>query len=164
MAKLVQDREDLLRDATGFSVRGKVLFENVEWFLGFRNETAVSVYVDQESVFQFNRLGELRRAFFQGRRLSAERGSLVALRRVKDQESRLRLQATPIEASFRNSIDKAIESTGGSLRRIPAENWTVVGCDRETWQAKVNDVVNLLSNEIRVAAGPHSDIGMSPRS
>jgi hypothetical protein len=85
MARHAEDREDLLRDATGLVPRVMLRLaidgSRCDVFAGFRKagfrqERAVSIYFDSDPVYHFNSRGELRRAFVEDRILIAERGEL----------------------------------------------------------------------------------------
>jgi hypothetical protein len=88
MAREESDREDLLRDATA-------LVERIELapvvagihdpiVIGFRIEGALSIYFGADPVYHFNSRGQLRRAFCGDLLLKAERGRLVSMRRVRE--------------------------------------------------------------------------------
>ena len=66
MAKDAHDREDLLRDATGYVHRVEFTIPDRDElvFCGFRQCGAFSLYWTQADVLQFNSAGELRRAFW----------------------------------------------------------------------------------------------------
>lgn len=49
--------------------------------MGFRSAGQFSLYCDQDPVFQFNAQSQLRRVYYQGRKLKAEQGSLMELTR-----------------------------------------------------------------------------------
>lgn len=85
MARQEQDREDLLREATALveRVELKVAGEPDAVTAGFRRDGAASVYFGPDPVYQFNRAGELRRAFRNGKLLKADAGALVELTRTR---------------------------------------------------------------------------------
>lgn len=85
MARQEADREDLLREATALVERAELCVAGMAEpvVVGFRRDGAGSVYFGGDPVFQFNSLGELRRAFCGGRLLKAERGGMVALNRQR---------------------------------------------------------------------------------
>ena len=84
MARESQDREDLLRDATAFLTRVQLRIlgreRSMEVFAGIRAQGAASFYFDQDPVFHFNALGQMRRAFVDEALVMAERGQLIVLR------------------------------------------------------------------------------------
>ena len=87
MAREESDREDLLLDATALVER--IEFASTESrnsehvVLGFRADGAMSIYFGTDPVYHFNRKGELRRAFCQGRLVKAEKERLVSMRRLR---------------------------------------------------------------------------------
>jgi hypothetical protein len=85
VARVGEDREDLLRDARNLSprvqLRARVGGRDTAVFAGFRGES-LSLYFGPEPVFHFNAAGELRRAFLAGRIVKAENGQLFGMERV----------------------------------------------------------------------------------
>ena len=87
MARQESDREDLLGEATALVKRielapaGNLHAEHV--VVGFRPDGAASIYFGTDPAYHFNSLGQLRRAYADDRLLKAERGRLVAMRRVR---------------------------------------------------------------------------------
>ena len=103
MAKYVEDREDLLRDASGYVQRVELRIPGVdhEVFCGFRDQGAFSVYWGQDAVFQFNSDGELRRAFWQARMVASYKRQLNWLAREAEPEvnsARMRLRRWQLSA------------------------------------------------------------------
>jgi hypothetical protein len=82
MARETHDRENLLRDAVALvprvMMRVQMRGRSVEVFAGYRGES-LSLYFDDDPVYHFNDIGELRRAYVDGRLIKAERGQLVLL-------------------------------------------------------------------------------------
>ena len=105
MAREVQDREDLLRDGKALVPRVELQVEideqTVTVVAGFRAHGALSLYFDAEPVYHFNSRNQLRRAFVDDRLVKAERGRLIALRRVQSNTSStlLRHEMTDAEQS-----------------------------------------------------------------
>ncbi len=92
MARVEQDREDLLREATRLLPRGEFLLagrgEGV--FVGFRPQGGPSFYFGPDEVYQFNAAGQLRRAYLQGALYKAQGGQLVRMvRRRTPQQTQL---------------------------------------------------------------------------
>ncbi len=85
MARQEQDREDLLREATALVERAEfeVPGEPASVTAGFRRDGAAGIYFGPDPVFQFNRSGELRRAFCDGKLLKADAGALAELTRIR---------------------------------------------------------------------------------
>ena len=80
MARMTQDREDLLREATALvprvMLRMTILGQPCEVFAGFRGES-LSLYYGASPVYHFNQAAELRRAYLDDRLVKAEKGRLV---------------------------------------------------------------------------------------
>ena len=84
MAREIQQREDLLRDAVALVprilLRMAIDGKPCEVFAGFRGDS-LSLYFDGDPVYHFNADGELRRAFVDDRLIKAERRRLVFMKR-----------------------------------------------------------------------------------
>ena len=92
MARFEQDREDLMHEATALVRRVELQLpgHSDRCVVGIRRGGEVSIFVGADPVFQFNAAGELRRGFWNGRPIKAERGRLVQLeRRRTDAEVQL---------------------------------------------------------------------------
>jgi hypothetical protein len=100
MARSEQDREDLLREATALVERVELRAKHDEAarkgkpsvmpdsvVVGFRRDGAISFFFGAEPVYQFNAQGELRRSFYQGKLIKAERGRLVELERQREPDA-----------------------------------------------------------------------------
>ncbi len=131
MARLVQDREDLLRDAKAlvprvqFEVEGPESSETV--FAGFRKQGALSLYFDFQPVYHFNRRGQLRRAYVEDRLIKAEAKRLIAMtpHRGKHVVEMLRHRMTETEQSqFRRVL---LERLQGLKRTLEEGRYVVAG-------------------------------------
>lgn len=100
--------------------------------VGFRRSGEASIFVGADPVFQFNRAGELRRGFWNGRLVKAERGRLVQLerRRGETEIQLVRHELSDEEAAdysqlateTLNLLRKVLQSGAfTSLKRIPAD-------------------------------------------
>ena len=121
MAKQTEDREDLLRDGTAMPVRGRLWVDRAEVVIGFRSQGQLSLYWDQDPVFQFDESCRLRRVFIDSCRLKAENGKLVRLRQphesIARRVDRLRLVTEPI-----SEVDEAaiLQRLSDRLQQIDA--------------------------------------------
>ncbi len=79
MARHTHDREDLLRDGVAMTRRGRLDLNRAEVFIGFRPQGQLSLYWDQDPVFQFDPAQKLRRVYWEGRRIKAAGGQLLSL-------------------------------------------------------------------------------------
>ena len=165
MAREEQDREDLLREATAFVDRAEFAVAGFESpvFVGFRENSAASVYFGPDRVYHFNADGELRRAYRDGLLYKADRGELVSLDRRRDaHETSLvarRLSAEDTSA-FLNELNTALLRfatafsshqgvTGGEVTSAAtaANGQTAAGCI-EKWLTE-------LPRQFRIAQSPN---------
>jgi hypothetical protein len=160
MARHEADREDLLREATA-------LVDRVEWILpdredpvvlGFRRDGSGSVYFGADPALHFNAAGELRRSFYEGLLVKAERGRLVALTR----------QRSPQQVELLRDVWDD-ERTGRFLARTQELLETLhralhAGACRETgrvteddeFDGRVERWLDSLRTGIRIAQRPHA--------
>ena len=143
-------REDLLAEA-------KALVRRVEFALpgepnpivvGFRVSGAASFYFGEQPAYHFNADRELRRAFVDDALIKAERGRLVALRRIRTEHETI-LAAAPFDDSaqraFLNEFAERLARIKRSLaageftplRQVP-ENEDVLALVRD-WLDSVNE-------------------------
>lgn len=159
MARYEQDREDLMREATALVRRVELQLPGhaEPCVVGFRRGGEVSIFVGPDPVFQFNSKHELRRGFWNGRLIKAERGVLVQLERRRT-ETEVQLVRTELSESrsaeylqlasktLRN-LQRALSSDDlVVLRRIPDD--TDVVTELAAW-------LELLSDPIAVASAPN---------
>lgn len=129
MAKDAHDREDLLRDATGYVARMEFRLPGVEpnVFSGFRDDGAWSLYWGQADVVQFNASGALRRAFWQDRLLASYQHRLHWLHR--DGTARASLTREPLSEASQASFLQLWEDRLQQLQSTLAEGrHEVIGC------------------------------------
>jgi len=83
MARHESDREDLVKEATAYRLRGELVSSDWEdpVFLGFRKEGACSIYFGSDPVYQFDTQGRLRRAFVANRLYRSEGETLCSMQR-----------------------------------------------------------------------------------
>jgi hypothetical protein len=87
MAHQEADREDLLREATALVERIELIVAGYDESIvcGFRRDGSPSFFFGADPVYQFNSIGQLRRAFVAGRLIKADQGRLVALSRERSE-------------------------------------------------------------------------------
>ncbi|QDV42119.1 hypothetical protein Enr13x_19620 [Stieleria neptunia] len=121
MAKQTEDREDLLRDGTAMPVRGRLWVDRTDVVIGFRSRGQLSLYWDQDPVFQFDESCRLRRVFIDSCRLKAQNRNLVRLRQphesINRSVERLRLLTEPISQDDQAAI---LQRLSGCLQQIDA--------------------------------------------
>jgi len=85
MAKEQTDREDIMREATALTRRVSLEISGFPEIVivGFRRNLAMSVFIDQDPVYQFNSAGEFRRGYIDGKLIKAEHGKLSSLDRKR---------------------------------------------------------------------------------
>jgi hypothetical protein len=95
MARDETQREDLLREATALIERVAIVSRSVlagekcastetaPIVAGFRANGSFSLFFGEDPVYQFNSVGQLRRAFVDGRLYKAVGGRLIELQRVR---------------------------------------------------------------------------------
>jgi len=85
MTRQESDREDMLREATALVDRAELQLEDAiePLVFGFRANGALSVFVTQDEVYQFDAEGRWRRGYLHGRLLKAERGRIVEMVRER---------------------------------------------------------------------------------
>jgi hypothetical protein len=121
MAREEEDREDILREATALVDRIEL---RCPWcdeplVAGFRREGALSLFVGQDEVYQFTARGALRRAYWQGKLVKAERGRLVQLTRQRSDTQTLlvRHELSPSEQDAQlQRLTTRLERLRDSLR------------------------------------------------
>ncbi|MCA9141289.1 MAG: hypothetical protein H6821_00465 [Planctomycetaceae bacterium] len=116
MARHEQDREDLMREATALVRRVELQVPGgaEPCVAGFRRGGEVSIFVGADPVFQFNNKHELRRGFWNGRLIKAERGVLVQLERRR-METEVQLVRTELSESLSAEY---LRLAGETLRRL----------------------------------------------
>ena len=95
---------------------------------GFRADGALSIFFGADPVYHFNAAGELRRAYCDGLLFKAERGRLVSLERVR-QENEVQLVRHELsdaeQAAFLADDERAAARVGGAMRG--ELHWSSVG-------------------------------------
>src|SRR5262245_43854962 len=89
MARVPEEREELLREARALVVRAEMEVDGFDEpiVVGFRRSGAASFYFGQDVVYQFNTASELRRAYLDGEMYKTEQRRLVRLNRRRTNES-----------------------------------------------------------------------------
>ena len=88
MARIENDREDLLSEATALVERVELVLLDDQQpaetvVVGFRKDGSASIYFGAEPVYQFNTANKLRRAFWRGELYKADRCVLIAMHRER---------------------------------------------------------------------------------
>lgn len=85
MARHESDREDLIREAVALTTRAEILFDGYDEpvTIGFRSNQAMSIFVGQDPVYQFDPQGALRRAYVDGFLFRSQHDALARMHRVR---------------------------------------------------------------------------------
>lgn len=85
MARLEDDREDLIREATALRRRARFVRTDIlaELVAGVRENGWISLYFEADPVYQFDADHRLRRAFVEGKLYRSQGTSLAELTRVR---------------------------------------------------------------------------------
>ncbi|WP_372896080.1 hypothetical protein [Stieleria sp.] len=166
MAKQTDDREDLLRDGTAMPVRGRLWVDRAEVVIGFRSQGQLSLYWDQDPVFQFDESCRLRRVFIDSCRLKAENGKLVRLRQPHESidrpVERLRLVTEPIsaddEAAILQRLSDRLQQIDATLDRMMLDgdqtSLQTVGATPPEFARRVRAWIANWNRSMGVAGGP----------
>lgn len=113
MARNEADREDLMREAVALTERVELSVPGFEELItiGFRSNGAMSIFVGQDPVYQFDPSGRLRRAFMDGFLFRSQHSGLARLERVRNESEvqLLRYDLPPQECSaFQQGMKNAL--------------------------------------------------------
>lgn len=95
MARHEEDREDLIREAVALPDRVELQVPSFEEpvTIGFRPNSAISIFVGQDPVYQFDPEGRLRRAYVAGLLYRSQHATLAMLRRERTETQTLLLRS-----------------------------------------------------------------------
>jgi hypothetical protein len=112
MARNEADREDLIREAVALTERVELFVPGFEDLItiGFRSNRAMSIFVGQDPVYQFDPSGRLRRAFVDGFLFRSQHSGLARLERVRN-ESNVQLLRYDLSSSECSAFQKAMKET-----------------------------------------------------
>jgi hypothetical protein len=166
MAKHTQDREDLLRDGTAMPVRGRLRIDGTEVVIGFRTDGQLSLYWDQDPVYQFDAQRRLRRVFFDSQRYKVQRGRLVRLERTNPPGSlpirQVRFVSEPIcaaeQAGILQRLKDYLQQIDAALSKITVSSdqtmLQTVGAGEEDFSRRVRKWITLSDGTIPIGDGP----------
>jgi hypothetical protein len=131
MARQESDREDLLREATALVERIELAPSSAssgeQVVMGFRSNGAMSIYFGSNITYQFNSIGQLRRAYADGLLLKAERGRLVALERVRKDSQVQLLRRQLLEDEQAKFLDVMMKRFGDLIEQCNKNLLVTVG-------------------------------------
>lgn len=120
MAKHEQDREDLMREAVALPDRVELSVAGFECLvtIGFRSNSAMSLFMGQDPVYQFDPDGRLRAAYVNGLLYRSQGTTLALLKRERTATEtlllRVDLDAESLHA-FRTTMQNSLETLGVCL-------------------------------------------------
>ena len=131
MAANESDREDLMREAVALTERIELRVPGFSEFItiGFRSNLAMSVFVGQDPVYQFDPTFRLRRAFVGGFLFRSQLATLAKLQRVRTETETqlLRYDLNSQElATFRDSMLNILRTIRSELTRNSIETMRCV--------------------------------------
>ncbi len=158
--RLQQDREDLLKEATGLVDRVELKLDAFEESIvvGFRAAGGLSFYFGPDPVYHFNPSLKLRRIFLGGQRYKAIQGNLIRLIQDPDAPN---LKFSPHELSAAETADRLAQMHHRlkMLRsHLEQDRYTLLGQVPE--DANSIDRLRTLLPELllgRIADTPHAD-------
>lgn len=111
MARHESDREDLIREAVALTTRAEILFDGYEEpvTIGFRSNNAMSIFVGQDPVYQFDPGGALRRAYVGGFLFRSQHETLARMHRVRAETETI-LSRTDLTADEMSEFQRAMRS------------------------------------------------------
>ncbi len=94
MVRHEEDREDLIREAVALPDRVELSVTGFDELItiGFRPNSAMSVFIGQDTVYQFDPDGRLRRAFVDSLLYRSQHATLAMLRRERTESQTLLLR------------------------------------------------------------------------
>jgi hypothetical protein len=160
MARNEADREDLIREAIALVRRTELATDDLaeSITIGFRSNGAMSVFVGQDPVYQFDPAGRLRRAFVGGFLFRSQQGTLAKLNRNRTSDRTI-LQRHDLNADelqhFRRDMDCCLSTVRSALTEGRMRQVRTVPADVDlipeilTFLASTDHVEHWLSTEIR---------------
>lgn len=160
MARNESDREDLLREATALVERAEIQLpgEPETTVAGFRRDGGFSLFFSSERVVQFNSSGHLRRGYFDGQLLKADRGHLVWLTRERTARAVVLHSRELGRDESAATLQRAAELVDSLSAALRTEAYTLVGQvpPEGNMTARILAWSDRLPRPLQVAAAPHA--------
>lgn len=126
MTRAESDREDLMREAVALTERIEVQCAGFEELItiGFRSHDAISLFIGQNSVYQFDPDARLRRAYVAGDLFRSQHTTLARLTRHRTEEQTVlrRHDLTDEEtAAFQIAMKRVLSPLWVALAAEPAD-------------------------------------------
>jgi hypothetical protein len=160
MARKEHAREDFLADATAMVARIELrptrAAEPV--LAGFRPDGSLSLLFGEDPVYQFNSLGQLRRAFVGDRMYKADRQRLLAIER-KTRGGRVQLASeqlpAAVAAEFTASLSDRLSELAAAIATGAVEVVASVPAEADVL-ARLSAWLAAHGGNIEIAASPHA--------
>ena len=141
MARHEADREDLMTEATAYVERVEFTVAGLKSIVvaGLRKDRTLTIYFDQDSMYQFNHEGRIRRALVDGVLFRSGNNTLSKLNRRRTEHETVleRNDLPPAElARFLAEMDHRIQRVVSSIDDGTANVTRVVPADTETQMLK----------------------------
>lgn len=129
MARQETDREDLLREATALVQRAEFQLQNEPEpvVAGFRRDGSFSLFFGSEQVVQFNSASKLRRGYFDGKLLKADKGRLVWMTRERTAEAVVLHSQELTSLETENTLQRAMALIERLSSALQQGTFTLVG-------------------------------------
>ncbi|HRA87089.1 MAG TPA: hypothetical protein PK992_03445 [Planctomycetaceae bacterium] len=130
MALFEQDREDLMREAVALPQRVELQVQGMETLVtvGFRTSSAMSVFIGQDPVYQFDPQGRLRRAFVDGVLFRSQHATLAMLKRERTETQTLLLRTDLTEDGLHEFRTTMLQKLGSLERTLKVGDYSVIRC------------------------------------
>ncbi len=130
MALFEQDREDLMREAMALPQRVELQVQGMETFVtvGFRASSAMSVFIGQDPVYQFDPQGRLRRAFVDGVLFRSQHTTLAMLKRERTETQTLLLRTDLTEDRLHEFHTTMLQKLGSLEHVLKIGDYAVIRC------------------------------------
>lgn len=167
MARNETEKEDLLAEGVNLPERGRITSPNHrEWVAGWRNGQSLSLFVDQDPVFHFNASGEIRRAYVDGRKLTAKDAELFELVRVPNESGRVSLVHQPLTEEetghFQALLNRCLNELNDALnlcgdQSSPSHHIETIGIETTQFRHRLAEWIDTHPAPMRIAELPNVD-------
>ena len=129
MAQQEEDREDLMREAVALPDRVELSvggFGSLIIIIGFRSNSAMSVFIGQDPVYQFDPEGGLRRAFVDGLLYRSQQSTLAMLRRERTDTQTLLLRTDLADDALQAFRDTMMHSLELLEQKLDSNDFSII--------------------------------------